>query len=274
LELEYIMKPLLIIAAVLGTILVLGFQIKPAPLEPVPYQTTRLETMPLPEGLPAPVERFYRTVYDENIPVIYSAVVTGRAQVTIAGVTMPTRIRFSYVAGQSYRHYIETTFFGLPIMRVNERYVYGVSRMHMPVGPIIEDDPKTNQAANLGMWAEFSLLPAMLLNDPRVEWKPVDDTTALLIVPFEKDSETFVVRFDSETGLMRYMQVMRYRASADEARTLWTTEAVKWDTIDGQMLSVVGSATWHDQGKPWAVFTIEDVVYNPDIADYMHAEGP
>lgn len=139
---------------------------------------------------------------------------------------------------------------------------------------VTEDDPNTNQAANLGMWAEFSLLPAMLLNDPRVEWKPVDDTTALLMVPFEDDQETFVVRFDPQAGLMRYMQAMRYRDAADEAKTLWTTEAVQWGTVDGQMMSVVGSATWHDQGRPWAIFTIENVVYNADLTDYMRAEGP
>lgn len=132
------MKPTLMIAVVVGLLFVLGwlgFQIKPARFEPAPFANTPLETMRLPEGLPAPVERFYRTVYGEDIPVIHSAIVTGRAQITIAGVTMPARIRFSYVAGQSYRHYIETTFFGLPVIRVNERYVDGVSRMRMPVGP-------------------------------------------------------------------------------------------------------------------------------------------
>lgn len=73
---------------------------------------------------------------------------------------------------------------------------------------------------------------------------------------------------------MHYLRAMRYRAAGDEAKTLWTTEAVQWGTIGEQMMSVVGSATWHDQGKPWAIFTIENVIYNVDLTDYMRAEGP
>jgi hypothetical protein len=33
--------------------------------------------MPLPDGLPAPVERFYRQVYGDDVPRIESAVITG-----------------------------------------------------------------------------------------------------------------------------------------------------------------------------------------------------
>jgi len=36
----------------------------------------------------------------------------------------------------------------------------------------------------------------------------------------------------------------------------------------------VGSATWFDQGKPWAVFTLEEVKYNVDVSEYILQKGP
>jgi hypothetical protein len=35
---------------------------------------------------------------------------------------------------------------------------------------------------------------------------------------------------------MHYLQAMRYLAAGDEAKTLWTTEAVQWGTIDEQTI--------------------------------------
>lgn len=75
------MKTILIIAGVLAALFVvgwLGLQITPAPFSLHPERTPALETVPLPEGLPAPVERFYKTVYGDEIPVIETAVIQGR----------------------------------------------------------------------------------------------------------------------------------------------------------------------------------------------------
>jgi len=119
---------------------------------------------------------------------------TGRAKVRPFGwPTLNARFRFTHVAGRSYHHYIEAAFFGLPVMRINESYVDGYSRFETPAG-LEEGEPKTEQAASLGMWAELSNMPAALLTDPRVRWEPVDaDGTG---------SERFLARFDPDTGLI------------------------------------------------------------------------
>ena len=41
----------------------------------------------------------------------------------MAGIAFPARFRFIHEAGRGYRHYIEATVFGLPLMKVNERYL-------------------------------------------------------------------------------------------------------------------------------------------------------
>lgn len=48
----------------------LGLQIEPAPFAAFPQQPPGLKTIALPEGLPAPVERFYRQIFGDNVPVI------------------------------------------------------------------------------------------------------------------------------------------------------------------------------------------------------------
>jgi hypothetical protein len=64
---------------VLVVILWIGLKIKPGPFAPLPVQGSELNTMTLPEDLPPPVERFYRTVFGDRVPVIGSAVISGRA---------------------------------------------------------------------------------------------------------------------------------------------------------------------------------------------------
>jgi hypothetical protein len=264
---------ILIALVVLAAIAWLGLRVGPRPFAPYPVRTPELETVPLPADLPAPVERFYRAVYGDRVPAIESAVISGRARMRVAGITFPARFRFTHVAGQAYRHYIEATIFGLPVIKVNESYLDGKGRMELPFG-VIEDEPKIDQAANLGLWAESVWLPAIFITDPRVRWEPVDDHTALLAVPFGQVEETLVVRFDPRTGLLHFLEAMRYRDADDEAKILWINEGREWRAIDGREILAVGAVTWFDQGTPWAVFTVEEVVYNADMSQYIRATGP
>ncbi len=270
------MKVILIIACVLIVILFLGWlglQVKPAPFAPFPEQTPALKTLPLPSGLPAPVEHFYRTVYGDEIPVIETVVIKGRAEISPFGVKLPARFIFVHNAGKDYRHYIEATWFGMPFMKVNEGYVEGASFFESPMGNIY-NDASTNQGANLAIWAEASWFPSIWLTDKRVRWESVDEKTALLFVPFEDQEENFVVRFNPETGLIDTMEAMRFRDAGEKAKKiLWITKSETGRNLEGTRLSAVGSATWLDQGKPWAVFTLEEVHYNVDVSEYIRQRG-
>lgn len=234
-------------------------------------RTPELETVPLPEDLPAPVDRFFRRIYGRRLPIITSAVVTGPATLRIRGITFPGRIRFTYEAGEGYHHYLEATFFGLPVMKVNEHYLEGKSRLELPFG--VEEGPKVDQAANLGLWAESIWMAPVLVTDPRVCWEPVDEETALLVVPFGADEQRFVARFDPETGMLHILESMRYKGAESEKKTLWLNEALEWGEVEGYMVPTVGALTWFDEGTPWAVFNVEDVVYNVDVEDAIRSKG-
>ena len=70
----------LLVLVVIVILVTIGLNVPPAPFAALPLEAGTVTTVPLPSGLPAPVERFYRTVYGEQIPVITAVVMTGRAR--------------------------------------------------------------------------------------------------------------------------------------------------------------------------------------------------
>jgi hypothetical protein len=271
------MKIRIIIVCILVTLFILGWiglQIKPKSFSPHPEKTPELKTIPLPKGLPTPVERFYKTVYGDNIPVIDTIVIKGRAVISPFGVKLPARFLFVHNAGTDYRHYIEATWFGIPSLKVNEGYLDGKSFFESPMGNIY-DDASTNQAANLAVWAEAGWFPSIWITDARVHWEPIDEKTALLFVPFEDQEENFVMRFNPDTGLLDSMEAMRFRDAGPQAKKiLWITRNIEGKKIEGTKLDAAGSAIWMDQGKPWAIFTLEEVNYNVDVSTFIRQRGP
>ncbi len=257
--------------AVVAAVAWAGLQVRPAPYPEAGASVGGpVATTALPDDLPAPVARFYRTLYGEELPVYETMVLSGRATLRIAGVPLPARWRFTHDVGDAYRHEITTTWFGLPLLRVDERFVDGVGRMRLPFGT--EEGPAIDQGANLALWAEALWFPAALATDPRAEWSSVDDATALLRVPFGADgSETLVVRFDPETGTVALLEAMRFKGADATAKTLWLNHAGAWGTVDGHPTATEASVRWLDDGRPWATFRVESIVANGEVATRLRA---
>ena len=261
------MKIIVTIAIVLIALVVigwLGLQVQPRPFAILPLGHTPTTTIPIPSGLPAPVERYLRATYGDQIPQVQTVVLTGRGRMRPFGIWLPVRYIMIHNVGSDYRHYFEATFFGIPFLRVNEGYIDGKSFFESPMGTYY-NDPNTNQGANLALWAEGAWFPSIWATDARARWQAVDDSTALLSVPFEDQTETFVVRFDPQTGLLASMEAMRFRSPGDKDKILWITSS----SPDGS----VAYATWMDVGKPWLALSLERMTVNLDVSEYIRARG-
>lgn len=264
------MTSLVIILLVILGILIfifLGFQIKPKSFLLPKLEQLQNRYMQPPSGLPEPVAHFYQTIYGEEVPIIESVVINGRGRIKPFGIWLPARFIMVHHTGYHYRHYFEATFFGFPFLRVDEGYLDQVSYFESPMGSH-HDDPNTNQAANLALWAEAGWFPSVWLSDSRARWTPVDAHTATLHVPFETTEDHLIMRFSPRSGLLEVTEAMRYKHPGDKEKVLWITH--QETRPDGQTISYV---TWHDDGKPWAELEIEEMYFNLQVDDFLKKRG-
>lgn len=251
------MKILLIVLCILIGIVFLGWlglQVKPKPFPPFATETPVLQTIPIPHGLPAPVERFYRAKYGENIPVIQTAVISGRGTLKLGSITFPIRFRFVHETGKNFRSDIDMTLYGTPIMHALEVFVDGHGRGVTP-GGVDENEAWFDQSANIRMWAEaLDWFPAILVTDPNVHWEPIDENTALLVVPSGNSQDHLIVRFNPVDHSVQYIEAMKYKSAGN--KVLWI------------------NAVWMDDGKTWITMRIEETLLNVDVYDYIREKNP
>jgi len=251
------MKIILIIVGVLAALAILGWiglQIKPKSFQPFAEATAELQTVRLLKGLPAPVERFYLARYGENIPVIKTAVISGRGTLKLSGVILPIRFRFVHEAGKNFRSDIDMTFFGKPVMHALEVYVDGHGRGVTP-GGVDENEAWFDQSANIRMWAEaVDWFPSILITDPNIHWEPIDENTALLVVPLGKSQDHLIVRFNPLDNKVQFIEAMKYKNA--DSKVLW---------ING---------VWMDDGRPWITMNVEEILFDVEVHDYIRAQNP
>lgn len=243
-----------------------GLQVKANPFPKV-VSDPNPTLIPIPTDLPAPVLRFAQALFGDEMPVVRSAMVLGRAQLAPTGMPMPTRFRFYYdVARSSHYHDIQVTWFTAPFMRIHERNLEGHTQLDLAVIGQVNDQPKTNRAAIQGYWAEtLAWMPAIVLADSQVRWEAIDETSARLMLPDLDDIEAFTVRFDAETGLMTEVETMRYQDESHPERWRWFNRILEWGEVDGMRVAVRSQTQWND-AAPWATWEVEQAALNVDVS--------
>lgn len=267
-----------ILLTTLGIVVVLiligwgGLQVKPPPFSLQMEHGKPINYRSLPDSLPAPVQKFYNNLYGDSIPVVNSAIITGRGEMRINGITFPARYCFVHDAGEAYRHYFELTLWGFPILKVNEYYLDGKARLELPFGTVA-DEPKVDQGANLALWGEALWYPSVFVTDSRIQWKQSDQHQTTVSVPYGNRHQDIRIRFDTTNGLPDAIEAMRYKESDSEEKTLWTVRMRGWETVNRFKLFTGFSITWFDEGAPWATFEVDSVAYNKSVRELLHSRS-
>ena len=249
-----------------------GLQVEPKGFPPHPEKTRDRGRVELPSGLPAPVRRYFEAALDGQAPKIESVVLWGRGRLRIKGLWFPVRFKAYYLPGRSFSRQMEITWFGLPVLRGVDSYIDG--RGGLKITGLInleETGEKIDQAQNLVLWGEAIWTPSVYLTDPRVRWEAVDEKTAQLVVPFGGREETFLVRFDPQTAMIREMSALRFRGQ-EEAKTPWRVECLDWKPFHGVMVPTCVVGHWADEKGPYVVMTVEGLEYNVDVSEVLPAE--
>jgi len=165
--------------------------------------------------------------------------------------------------------HIEATCFGIPVLTVNEPLSGWQGRLELPSES--NEGEKINQGANLGMWAESiwfprsSDRPACALGTCRrcncVARRASGDQRSVTS-PLRIRHRAWVSWFES----------MRYHGQASTSKVLWLNQSLEWSMRMASFLDV-GAADLDGRRKPWAVFTVEDVVYQCGCDAYIRAGG-
>ncbi len=259
------------IALLVVLFVVFGFRVPPTPFPVYRAPASPVVTIPIPAGLPKPVERFYHATYGDQVPVYTSAVISGRGTVRFMGITLPSRLRFIHIPQQGYRHYFEATFYNLPILAVNEQYLDGKSRFALPFG-VTENEPTQNSAANQGFWSEMIAYPAIYITDPRARWEAVDDNSAILHIPYGTEEQQLTFTFDPQTSAITRVETLRYR-DAKSGLLHWWGDLREGQPQDGASVQQHWEITWGDEGTPWLIANIEDMTFNTDVSSYIQQTG-
>jgi hypothetical protein len=253
-------------AAAAGLAVRQGLRKLPEPFPAYDMPTAAGERMPIPAGLPEPVARYLEVISDGSLPVIHSAVLSGRMTMRLQGLALPGRWRFIHEVGTGYRHYLEITVFGRKVAAGQEWYLDGQAVLDLPMGRV-EGQPRIDQAANMSMWGEYLWLPSVLATG---QWEPVDAATARLLVG---GGDSLVAWFDPDTGLLERFEALRWRDADDEAPIRWVSRNLAWTRFDGIGVPAVGAVQWADQAQPWLRLSIDDVVWNADVEEYLRGSG-
>ena len=250
----------------------LGFQIKPKRIVPTAGEKRDFGRIAIPNDLPHPVLRYFETIASNQLPIVWTAVVWGRPKVRIGKFKFPTRFTSYINSGSDYLREIDVTWFGRPIMRVEDRYIGGIAATSIgeKVG---EQSAELDQAGCLNLWAEALWTPSILLTDPRIRWEAIDDEAARLIVPFKDGEEQLLLSFDAQTGLISCLSGTRYKESAQK-RVRWYCEPKQWQPYAGVSIPTKVAIRWEDDDAPWTEWEIDGILLNEDVSHKLPVAEP
>jgi hypothetical protein len=223
--------------------------------------TTRFELREL-EGLPAPVQRYFRAVLKDGQPIIAAATIdmagtinmsasgeqwkpftsTQRAVNSVAGAQPPLRPGFLWNA-------TVTMFPGVPA-RVEDSYIAGQGQLIAKLFGLFtvaqaRGGGELARGEFMRYFAEAAWYPTALLPSQGVRWQAVDDASANATIVDGPVTLTLLFRFN-EAGLIASVRAEARGAGVDKDMVMlpWDCRYSDYQAQHGMVIPMTGEVAW------------------------------
>jgi hypothetical protein len=203
------------------------------------------------EGLPAPVQRFFRVVLKDGQPIVAAVNLTQEGQFNMS----ETEDKWSpFTATQSVTTQRPGFDWDARIQMapgvsafVHDSYVLGEGKLHASLLGLltVADVGNTSQAARgelLRFFAEMPWYPTALLPSQGVRWEAIDETLARATLTDGATTVSLVFKFNAEGAI----ETMRAEArNRDELTTMpWNGRFWEYAIRDGMLIPLEGEVGW------------------------------
>jgi len=212
------------------------------------YDSTELN------GLPAPVQRYFRAVLKDGQPMVLAVSVehTGTFNMSETGeqwrpFTSTQRV-ITHRPGFDWEARV-AMMPGLTV-RVHDAYIAGEGILHASLFGLVSlvnlrGTPEVAQGELMRFFAEAAWYPTALLPSQGVQWEPVDDASAKATLKDDETTLTMLFRFN-ENGLIESVRAeARGRTVAGAViPTPWEGRWSNYELRDGMLIPLEGEVAW------------------------------
>jgi hypothetical protein len=203
------------------------------------------------EDLPAPVQRFFKTVLKDGQAIVAAVKLSQQGQFNLSETEAKwspftaTQLAMTQRLGFDWDARIQMAP-GLNVF-VHDAYVLGKGNLHASLLGLftlakMHDTPELNQGELLRFLAEAAWYPTALLPSQGVRWEAIDDTSARATLTDGTTTVSLVFQFNTEGAISMMRAEARYR---DKLTTMpWGGRFWDYSVRDGMLIPLEGEVGW------------------------------
>jgi hypothetical protein len=241
------------------------------PMAPQRYVTNQLE------GLPVPVQRYFRLVLRDGHPLIRAATIDMQGSINMSATgeqwkpftsTQRAVNRASGLRPGFHWNAAVTMFPGVPA-RVEDSYIAGQGQLIAKLYGLFsvaqaQGDGEMARGEFMRYFAEAAWYPTALLPSQGVRWQAVDDASAQAAIVDSPITLTLLFRFN-EAGLIDSVRAEARGAGVgkDAVMLPWDCSYANYQPQHGMLIPMTGEAAWikPEGRKPYFVGKVKKLSY-------------
>ena len=217
--------------------------------------------------LPLPVVRWLEVAWPMGTDEVESLGGSGALRSRRSRLWMPGDGTMRFQLGAGYVSDLRIGLGPLTAIRGLDAYVDGTGITR--VGRQTDVGREIDQGAFLALWAQSLLFPTAWARLPGLRWLAVDDTRALVALPFGAGVETGVLHFDPDGPAFPVaFEADRYKVVGGP-KTRWRADYAEWHWREGLALPTRMIVTWAGDHGPWLDMHIESMTPNADVLPHF-----